>query len=113
MSEKCLQAARSALQIYSERPIKYANLADLSRLLEIASKLGRLATGMPTEHQEHTGPDGGPIQIELSAALNKVYGQAEPAPTGAEVLAHGHQSPSAIVDVEAMPVKPALPEGKP
>jgi len=93
MHEKCIEAARRGLKAFMEREKVYANLADISRILEVASKLGRLASGMATDRTELTGEDGGPLRVELSAALSKVYGQ--------------------VVDVEAEPVKPALPEGQP
>jgi hypothetical protein len=49
---------------------------------------------MATDKTEVTGEDGGPIRVELAAALNKIYGE--------------------VVDVEATPVPPSqLPEGKP
>ena len=54
--------------------------------------MGRLACGMATDKTEITGEDGGPIRVELSAALNKIYGD--------------------VVDLETAPL-PALPEGKP
>lgn len=53
---------------------KGATLGDVARALDLASKLGRLASGMPTDKTELTGEDGGPIRIELAAALNKIYG---------------------------------------
>ena len=100
MHEKCIAAAERGLKAFMEREKVYANLADIARMLEVASKLGRLASGMATDKTEVTGEDGGPVRVELSAALNKIYGQAEPAPT--------------VVDVEATPVPPAhLPEGAP
>jgi hypothetical protein len=70
----------------------YANLADIARMLEVASKLGRLASGLATDKTEITGEDGGPIRLELEAALKKVYG--------------------AVVDVAAEPLQEAnaLPE---
>lgn len=74
MHEKCLAAAERALTAFMEREKVYANLADIARILEVASKLGRLACGMATDKTEITGEDGGPIQVELSAALNKIYG---------------------------------------
>lgn len=93
MHEKCLAAAERALTAFMEREKVYANLADIARILEVASKLGRLACGMATDKTEITGEDGGPIQVELSAALNKIYGEA--------------------VELEATPVPPAqLTEGK-
>jgi hypothetical protein len=99
MHEKCIEAARRGLKSFMEREKVYANLADISRILEVASKLGRLASGMATDRTELTGEDGGPLRVELSAALNKVYGEVA--------------APPAIVDVEAEKVKAALPEGQP
>jgi hypothetical protein len=89
MHEKCIAAARRGLAAFLEREKVYANLADISRILEVASKLGRLASGMATDRTELTGEDGGPLRVELSAALNKVYGE--------------------VVEAEAAPVTPALP----
>ncbi len=57
---------------------KGATLGDVARALELASKLGRLASGMATDKTEVTGEDGGPIRVELSAALAKVYGTPAP-----------------------------------
>ena len=37
--------------------------ADLARWLEVATKLERQALGAPTEHVQHTGPDGGPVEV--------------------------------------------------
>lgn len=96
LHEKCIAAAEKALAAFMERDKVYANLADISRMLEIASKLGRLATGMATDRTEVTGEDGGPIQVEFEIALRKIY--SEPLPCE-------------VVDVEAKPVTPAaLPE---
>ena len=74
MHEKCLAAAERALNAFMEREKVYANLADIARILEVASRLGRLAAGMATDKTEVTGEDGGPIRVELTAALNKIYG---------------------------------------
>ncbi len=56
-----------------------------------------LATELQTRsgHTELTGEDGGPLRIELTAALNKIYGQP---------------GPGEVVDVETVPARPALPE---
>ena len=93
-------AGRKVLKRFTEEG-KGATLGDVARALELASKLGRLASGMPTEHTALMGLDGGPIQIELSAALNKIYG-ADAAPGG--------EAERDFVDVEATPVA-KLPEG--
>lgn len=92
MHEKCIAAARRGLAVFMEREKVYASLADIARLLEVASKLGRIASGLATEKTEVTGEDGGPIRVELSAALDKIYGP--------------------VVDVESNTEKPELREGK-
>ena len=94
MHEKCIAAAERGLKAFMEREKVYANLSDIARILEVASKLGRLAAGMATDKTEITGEDGGPIRIELVAALNKIYGD--------------------VVEVEMTQVPPSqLVEGKP
>ena len=57
---------------------KLGTLEGIARLLELASKLGRLSCGMATDKTEVTGEDGGPIQVEFKAALKKIYGQPLP-----------------------------------
>ena len=89
MHEKCIAAAKRGLAAFMEREKVYANLAGISRMLEVASKLGRLASGLATDKTEVTGEDGGPIRLELEAALKKVYG--------------------AVVDVEASPLQLSPP----
>jgi hypothetical protein len=78
MHERCIAAAERALNAFTEREKVYANLGDIARILEVASKLGRLATGMATDRTEVTGEDGGPIQVEFKAALEKIYGEPLP-----------------------------------
>jgi hypothetical protein len=99
MHESCIEAARRGLKAFMEREKVYANLADISRILEVASKLGRLASGMATDKTELTGEDGGPLRVELSAALAKVYGEAA-AP------------PASVVDVECTSPLPSPPSGE-
>ena len=73
--DDCIRAGKEALKRFHENARRGAPLADVSRIFEVASKLGRLATGLATDRTEITGEDGGPVQLELSAALNKVYGE--------------------------------------
>jgi len=87
MHEKCIGAAKKAFDAFMSREKVYANLADIARMLEVASKLGRLASGLATDKTEVTGEDGGAIRVEFEAALKKVYGRK-----------------AAVVDVEAAPV---------
>jgi hypothetical protein len=92
MHEKCIAAAKKALATFMDRDKAGASLADIARILEVASKLGRLAAGMSTDKTEVSGQDGGAIRVELTAALNKIYGEAQPGP---------------VVDVETVGEVPA------
>jgi hypothetical protein len=39
---------------------------DVARWLEVASRLERLALGLPETTTAHTGPDGGPLEVEVN-----------------------------------------------
>ena len=98
MHEAAIAAAKRGLKAYMERDKVYANLADIARMLEIASKLGRLATGLG-DGEHRNGNDLPAMRVEVTVALEKIYGQPEA----------GHNAPppaaaQAIVDVEE--VKP-------
>jgi len=95
LHEECIAAGRAALKRFYDRG-KGATLGDVARLLELASKLGRLASGLATDKTEVTGDDGGPIRVEFEAALRKVYGLAE----------------ATVVDVEAAPLPAQLECGE-
>jgi hypothetical protein len=83
MHEAAIAAAKRGLAAYMEKDKVYANLADIARMLEIASKLGRLATGLDKSNgEQRDGGDLPTLRVEVTVALEKIYGQAEPAPTG-------------------------------
>lgn len=73
--EACLRVSKEAMKRFLENARRGATLGDIARLIEVGSKLGRLASGMATDRTEITGQDGGPVQLELTAALNKIYGE--------------------------------------
>ena len=91
MHEAAIVAAKKGLAAYMEREKVYANLADIARMLEIASKLGRLATGLGTDGDGRNGDDLPTMRVEVTVALEKIYGEP---------------IPGEIVDVEAVPVLP-------
>ena len=93
MHERAIAAAKRGLDAYMEREKVYANLADIARMLEIASKLGRLATGLDKSNGE-TADEPHTLRVEVTVALEKIYGDAEVA------------APQAIVDVQTVPVLP-------
>jgi len=94
MHERAIAAAKRGLDAYMEKDKVYANLADIARMLEIASKLGRLATGLGTEGERRTGDDLPGLRIEVTVALEKIY--SEPLP-------------GEVVDVEVVPSLPENP----
>jgi hypothetical protein len=94
MHEAAIAAAKKGLAAYMEKDKVYANLADIARMLEIASKLGRLATGLGTEGEGRKGDDLPGLRVEVTVALEKIY--SEPLP-------------GEVVDVEVVPSLPEKP----
>ncbi len=78
MHERAIAAAKRGLDAYMEREKVYANLADIARMLEIASKLGRLATGLGTDGERRKGDDLPAVRVEVTVALEKIYGEPLP-----------------------------------
>ena len=91
MHEAAIAAAKRGLAAYMDKDKVYANLADIARMLEIASKLGRQATGLDKSNGE-TADEPQTLRVEVTVALEKIYGDAEVA------------APPAIVDVQTVPV---------
>lgn len=74
-AEKALGLIESWLQkVIAAGGVSKMRIHDAAKLLEIASRVGRLASGMPTNRDEITGADGGAIRVEIEAAIAKVYG---------------------------------------
>jgi hypothetical protein len=84
---EALELARAAIGRWKANEKRCGSLEGIARLLELASKLGRLASGLATDKTEITGEDGGPIRLELEAALKKVYGAEVPPPIFVDVEA--------------------------
>ena len=78
MHERAIEAAKRGLDEYMKREKVYANLADIARMLEIASKLGRLATGLGTDGERRNGDDLPTVRVEVTMALEKIYGEPLP-----------------------------------
>ena len=104
MHERAIAAAKRGLDEYMKREKVYANLADIARMLEIASKLGRLATGLGTDGERRKGDDLPAVRVEVTVALEKIYGEP---------------LPGEVVDAEVVGETPAttretrvLPEGE-
>lgn len=72
LRSELITASRKVLKRFTEEG-RGATLGDVARALDLASKLGRLATGLATDRTEVTGEGGGPIQVDLEMALRKIY----------------------------------------
>ena len=77
MHERAIAAAKRGLDAYMAREKVYANLAEIARMLEIASKLGRLATGLGTDG-ERKREELPAVRVEVRVALEKIYGEPLP-----------------------------------
>jgi hypothetical protein len=94
---EALALAREAMARFKAQPKKAGTLEGIARLLELASKLGRLSCDMATDRTETTVEEVRTLSGEFQAAIEKVYGRPVPAE---------------FVDVEATAGKPPpLAEG--
>ncbi len=58
------------------------NFSDAARMADVAARLKQLATGLPTERLEHSGPDGTPLvslatQVNVAAIQGRVAAAVE------------------------------------
>ena len=87
MHRELMAAARVVLKNFYENPHK-STVADLARIIDLASKLGRLATERDGESQPAV--DTTLVMIEFKAALQRVYSrrkvEGRPLPEGAAVV---------------------------
>ena len=77
MHERAIAAAKRGLDAYMEKDKVYANLADIARMLEIASKLGRLATGLD-KADDSKADEPQTLRVEVMVALEKIYSEPSP-----------------------------------
>jgi hypothetical protein len=102
MRTELMEAAREVLREFRDGE-RSATLGDVARALDIAAKLGRMSTGMPSVEKpddDGRGPDVN-VLVAIDLALDRVYGPEKGAPP-----------PAPIVEVEVVPNKP-LEGGKP
>jgi len=76
LHEECVRAGRAGLKRFMEKK-REVSLGEIARLLDLASKLGRLATGLTTENIGHAGQVNVNLQLEIESAIKKVYGTVQ------------------------------------
>jgi hypothetical protein len=73
-----LELARETIKRWKANPNRCGTLEGVARLLELMSKLGRLAAEMETEKPETPVKEVRTISIEFRAAIEKIYGKPVP-----------------------------------
>jgi hypothetical protein len=86
-----LVLAREAISRWKKAEHRCGTLEGIARLLDLASKLGRVSSGLSLEPDEKQPEDDAAFMIQIEVALEKVYGQPQAGPT---------LPPAAVVDVE-------------
>ncbi|MGZ4974197.1 MAG: hypothetical protein ACXWDN_15670, partial [Limisphaerales bacterium] len=80
-SQKLLAAARCFLESYGEEELRKMTLAQVSRALDISSRVGRLALNGTSAPDQP--PAMSQLQTELAAALKRMYEPTPPVPATA------------------------------
>ena len=75
---EAIDLAREAIARFKDNTRKSGTLEGIARLLELASKLGRLSCDMATDKTEKTVDEVRTISVEFKAAIEKIYGQPVP-----------------------------------
>ena len=75
--KKLIALADEMIARWEKNKAKCGTLEGIARLLELATKLGRLAAGMPTEVKEVNTTVKATIDMEWEIAIRKAYGSGE------------------------------------
>ena len=85
--------AREAIERWKKNPVRCGTLEGIARLLDLASKLGRVSSGMSLEPVDKPQEEDAAFMIQIEVALEKIYGPERVV-----------TPPGGIVDVEAKPI---------
>lgn len=97
--KKLIALADEMLARWEKNKAKCGTLEGIARVLELATKLGRLAAGMPTEVKEVNTTLTATVDVEWEIAIRKAYGQVAAPPANEPA-----ETPAMVVDVQE--VKP-------
>ncbi|MDB6059855.1 MAG: hypothetical protein JWO95_3699 [Verrucomicrobiales bacterium] len=90
-AQKLLGVVQCCLENFGERDLEKMRLSELSRALNVASKMSRSALQNPTAQDDK--PAVAPIQVEMLAALKRIYGEPS-APSPSENNSNLSRSPN-------------------
>jgi hypothetical protein len=80
--QRLISLADLMIARWEKNPSKYGTLEGIARVLDLATKLGRLAAGLPTEVKEVNTTMKATIDVDWEIAIRKAYGRVEPPPVG-------------------------------
>ena len=90
--------AREAIARWKKNEARCGTLEGIARLLDLASRLGRVSSGLPLQPVEELVEQDSAFMIQIEVALDKIYGAEASPPT--------LSGPGSVVDVESKPVNP-------
>jgi hypothetical protein len=106
-AEEAIELCREKMRELRGRSVEKMTLGDIAKLLDVASKLARLSTGMETDRKEVTGKDGGPVKVEVDVAplIKRVYGSVS---VGGEqpvnnAIGMGSEAAASVIDLISEP----------
>lgn len=73
--------AREAIDRWKKNPARCGTLEGIARLLDLASKLGRVSSGLSLEPVDKPVEEDAAFMIQIEVALEKIYGAEVPPPT--------------------------------
>lgn len=76
--------AREAIDRWKKNPARCGTLEGIARLLDLASKLGRVSSGLSLEPVDKPVEEDAAFMIQIEVALEKIYGAEVPPPTVAQ-----------------------------
>jgi len=98
-----LSLAREAIQRWKKSEHRCGTLEGIARLIDLASKLGRVSSGLQLEPADTSPEENGALMIQIDVALEKIYGQVAAPPANVPALTVAVPAAN-VVDVEE--VKP-------
>ena len=76
--KRLIALADETIKRWEKNPNKCGTLEGIARILELATKLGRLAAGMPTEVKEVNTTVTATVDVDWQIAIRKAYAVAPP-----------------------------------
>lgn len=75
---EAIALAREAIARFKDNSKKCSTLEGIARMIELASKIGRLSCDMATDRTEKTVDEVRTLSVEFKTAIEKIYGQPVP-----------------------------------